>query len=145
LHRTVDRFEPGALPEDQATGLTSAVGLPVAADVEMHSIGQASAYIVAADSIAGLVGALVNTETLTAVLKHLRHERESVEATILVECAKNFLLAPNLYPVACTRVHVNIPIRSGNVTSELQTQERSDKPTFSSPPLWRKVHRHAAD
>jgi hypothetical protein len=67
-----------------------------------------SAHIVAADSITGLVGAAVYAETLAAVSKHLRHEREFVEATILVERSEDFLLAPDLYPVASTRFHINI-------------------------------------
>jgi hypothetical protein len=58
----------------------------------MDSVLQASSSIMPADRVTGLVRALVNTKALTAVLEHLRHEGKFVEASILVERAKNVLL-----------------------------------------------------
>jgi hypothetical protein len=72
--------------------LASAVCFAVAAEAEVDSIRQAPPGITAADGIAGLVRALINAEALTTVFKHLGHEGEAVEATILVECAEEFLL-----------------------------------------------------
>ena len=74
----------------------------------MESVLQASPCIMPADRIAGLVRALVNTKTPTAVFEHLRHEGEPVEASIVVERPEDVLLAQDLYPVACTRFHVNV-------------------------------------
>src|SRR5512146_547427 len=71
-----------------------------------------------ADRIAGLGRGLVDTKTLTAIFEHLRHEGETVEASILVERSEDFLFAQHLYPVACTRFHVQRPIQSGKVTLE---------------------------
>src|SRR6202040_3757495 len=104
----VDGLEPSALPEYEAAGLTSTVGLAVTAEGEMESVLQASPRIMPADRIAGLVRALVNTKPLTAVFEHLRHEGEPPAASILVERPEVLLLAQDLYPVACTRFHANV-------------------------------------
>jgi hypothetical protein len=108
LRRPVDLLEPSALPEDEAAGLTSSVGMAITTEAKMVSILQMSPRIMPADRIAGLVRALVNAKTLTAVFEHLRHKREPVEASILVERPEDALLAQDLYPVACTRFHANV-------------------------------------
>src|SRR5262249_15240725 len=72
--RSVDALEPGALPEDEAAGLTTTVGNAVTAEVEVVPVLQTPAYVVPADRIASLGRGLIDAETLTAVLEHLRHE-----------------------------------------------------------------------
>jgi hypothetical protein len=89
-----------------------------------------------ADRIAGLVSGLVNAKTLTAIVEHLRHEREFVEASIFVERSEDFLFAQDLDPVACARFHVQIPIQSGKVSREpliANRQNRLDEPYASLP------------
>ena len=66
----------------------------------MHAVWEAAADPVSTDRIAGLVGALVDLKLLTTPLEHLRHERQSVEATIHVECRQDFFLAANFDPIA---------------------------------------------
>ena len=72
-----DALEPRLLPEDQAGRLTAAIGLAVAAKIEMHRVRQAQADILSAHRVAGLVRALVDLEALAAIAEHLRHEGQS--------------------------------------------------------------------
>jgi hypothetical protein len=51
----------------------------------MDGVRQVSADVPAGYGIAGLVCALVDLEALAAVLKHLRHEWEPFEPTMLVK------------------------------------------------------------
>src|SRR5262245_5654402 len=46
------------------------------------------------DEVAGLVGPLVHLHGLAAVLEHLWHERQSLESTVLIQRAEDFLFAP---------------------------------------------------
>jgi hypothetical protein len=109
--------------------------LPVATDIEMHCIGQASPHIVAADSITGLVRAAADAETPTAVFKHLRHEGESVEAPIVVERPEDFLLAPDLHPVASTCIHINILSSPVRATFELLAANADELVMVKTVPL----------
>src|ERR1700731_303388 len=108
LRRLVGGLKPSALPEYEAGGLASTIGLAITTEVEMEPVLQASPRIMPADRIAGFVRALVNTKPLTAVFEHLRHEGEPLEASILVERPEDILLTQDLYPVACTRFHGNV-------------------------------------
>src|SRR5262245_27755824 len=65
----------------------------------MHGAGQ-SPPAGAIHRVAGLVRALENLEALTAVLEHLRHERQALQSPGLVQRAENFLLASHLDPIA---------------------------------------------
>jgi hypothetical protein len=48
------------------------------------------------DGIAGLVGTFVNTQLLAAKGEHLGHERQIVEAAVLVKRGKNLFPASDL-------------------------------------------------
>jgi hypothetical protein len=48
------------------------------------------------DGIAGLVGTFVNTQLLAAKGEHLGHERQVVEAAVLVKRGKNLFPASDL-------------------------------------------------
>jgi hypothetical protein len=65
----------------------------------MDAVFRAQPCVMPADRIASLVRAFEDAEPLAAILEHLRHERETVEAAIHVECRKDLVLAPDLYPV----------------------------------------------
>jgi hypothetical protein len=40
-------------------------------------------------------------EPPTAVVKHLRHERQTIEPPFVIQCRKDFLFAPNFDPISC--------------------------------------------
>jgi hypothetical protein len=73
----------------------------------MNSIGKPSAsYWI--DSVAGLVGTLVNPVSLAAVLQHLRHKRQTFELPVLVKRAEDLLAGANLDQVSCPKLcHLN--------------------------------------
>ncbi len=51
----------------------------------MYRVGKPSARRARIDRVAGLVRTLVNSETLAAIFKHLRHEGEVLQTTVLIE------------------------------------------------------------
>jgi uncharacterized membrane protein affecting hemolysin expression len=76
----------------------------IAADIfQMDRIGQAPAARVR-DEITGLVGAFMNTETLTTVLKHLRHERQVFMAAISIQRGEYLLFAEHFHDFAGTEI-----------------------------------------
>jgi len=66
--------------------LAACISLAVAAVIEVDASRQASADVMATHRVTGLVCSLINLEALAAILKHLRHEGESVELSILIKC-----------------------------------------------------------
>ena len=62
-----------------------------------------------ANRVAGLVRPLVNSEPLTAVLKHLRHEWQSVQAAIFVKCTEDLFLASDFHPITGSKFHGAFP------------------------------------
>jgi hypothetical protein len=70
----------------------------------MNSVCEPSAAG-AINRVAGLVRALVDLKALTAVLKHLRHERQPLQAAILVKRAEDLLFASNLHPITRSEFH----------------------------------------
>jgi hypothetical protein len=57
------------------------------------------------DRVARFVRSFVDSESLAAILKHLRHEWQSVQATIFVKGLQDFLLASNLHPIPGSKLH----------------------------------------
>jgi hypothetical protein len=49
-----------------------------------------------------------DTKPLPAVVKHLGHDWETVEASSLVECAKDFGLVSNLDPIANAQIQASL-------------------------------------
>lgn len=101
--------EPRLLPEDEAPGLTASVGSTVAAMFKMDRVVQPptdvgdarwSIYLAA-----GLPSSPEHLKALTAILGHLRHERQTFKTSMFVERRKNLFLAPHFYPVPCPDCH----------------------------------------
>jgi hypothetical protein len=95
-------FKPRFLPENQAGGLAAPIGLTVASQVEMNTIGESAASN-GVDCIAGLMCALENLESLSAVLEHLRHEGKSLQATEFVKSTQNLFLTADFYPITSAK------------------------------------------
>jgi len=58
-----------------------------------------AADVISRDRIAGLVSSLVNLKPLTAPFEHLRHERQSLEAAVLVDRCENLVLTSDFDPI----------------------------------------------
>ena len=58
------------------------------------------------DRVAGLVRTLVNPKRLSAILKHLRHERQVLELSVFVQRAQNFFLASYFYEIASSNTQM---------------------------------------
>ena len=96
--RRLDTFQPCFLPENQAKGLAAAIRLPVAAhSFQVYRVGHRSSGG-PVDCIAGFVGALINAKPLAAVLKHLWHEGQLLEAPIAIERRQNFFFGTHFDP-----------------------------------------------
>ena len=79
--------------------MTTPMSGTVTPGVQMHR----ARYTTATDGehgIAGFVRPLVDLESLPAEGKHLGHEGHAIQLPVSVECAKDFLLASHLYPIA---------------------------------------------
>jgi hypothetical protein len=59
--------------------------------------------LIAAERVTGLVGRLEDLESLSAVLKHLRHEWKRIQAAPLIERCEDLVGASHLYPIPCTK------------------------------------------
>jgi hypothetical protein len=64
----------------------------------MDSVFHFPALVGASDGIASFMGSLKYSESLTAVLKHLGHEGQSVESPFRIKRLQNFFFAPDLNP-----------------------------------------------
>ena len=109
LIRRADVLEPRLLPKDETAGLTSSIRATVTAMFQMNRVAEAPADVDDAGRsshfTAGLSGALEHLEALTAILRHLRHERQPFEMPVFVECRKDLLFAPDFDPVPCSQRH----------------------------------------
>src|SRR5262249_39005763 len=98
LRESTDRFQPGFLPEQQTSGLTSSVRASVAsrdkADAAVHSSPSNRK-----NRIASLVRTYVYLKFLPAEDKHLGHQRHSIDFAVLVERSENFFAASDPHPV----------------------------------------------
>src|SRR5579862_4838563 len=93
-------LEPGLVPKDQAARLASTVRRSIAAQpFEVHRVFH-PANAPGCDVVAGFVRALENAESPPAVLHHLGHEGQTVQAAATVKGGENFALAANFDPVA---------------------------------------------
>ncbi len=99
LGSPANRFQPIFFPEDQTSGLASAVRLSVATSFEMHCPFNAAPanwkY-----RVTGFVRPLIDLKSLAAEREHLGHERKIVEAAVLVQGKQDLLAAPDFYPIA---------------------------------------------
>jgi hypothetical protein len=95
--RTVDTLQPRLLPKEQTSSLTASVGFAVAACLEVNGIDHPPAphrkY-----RVTRLVRTFVYSESLAAVLKHLRHEREAVELRVFIKRLEDLGFRANLDP-----------------------------------------------
>src|SRR6266853_197780 len=93
-------LEPSFSPEHQTTCFASAMRRSVAAQLlKMHGIAQTQpAGLV--DGVASLVRALVHLKTLSAELKHFRHERQGIKRRVGRQCRENFLFAADFDPIS---------------------------------------------
>jgi hypothetical protein len=66
----------------------------------MDGVFHFPAFVGASNSIASFMGSLKYPESLTAVLKHLRHEGQSVESPFRIKGSQNFFFAPDLNPLS---------------------------------------------
>jgi len=73
--------------------------LPVAASLQMHRPVHTAAAN-REDGVTGLVRPLVNAKSLIAESKHFRHERQVIEAAVLVQGPQDFLATPDFHPVS---------------------------------------------
>src|SRR6185503_12616104 len=99
LASLVDTLQPCFLPKKETARLATAVGLAVTPSVQMNGICHAAA----ADGkyrVACLVRPLVHLEPLSAILQHLRHEREPVKLGVRVKRSEDFLFASDFNPLA---------------------------------------------
>ena len=108
LRLAAQRCEPRLVPVDEAARLTAAVGCPIAAQLEMDRVLEATAAS-PIDGVACLVGALEYLEALAAIGEHLRHEGQLVQPAVAVERRQNFLFAANFDPVARLQLHFSDP------------------------------------
>ena len=90
--RTLDFSQPGVAPENRAGLLAAIMREAGAAQVfeEDNVILRKSAHRRALAVVASLDYALGDFESAAAELHHLRHEGETVERAIAVECLENF-------------------------------------------------------
>lgn len=58
--------------------------------------------------VARLVSPLVDFESLAAVLEHLGHKRQAVQAPLVVKCAEDFLFTPNFDPITASGCHISL-------------------------------------
>jgi hypothetical protein len=96
--------------------LAASERFPVAPQIEMNGIGEPSATR-ASDRVTGLMGPFVDSESLTAILKHLRHEWQTLQAAILVKGAENLFFASDLHPITGAKSHAALPIRVTNCSN----------------------------
>jgi hypothetical protein len=69
----------------------------------MDTIGESAAGN-GVDRVAGLVRALVDLKPLSAVLEHLRHERQALHATAFVKRAQNLFFTADFHPIASAKL-----------------------------------------
>ena len=74
------------------------MGFTIATIIEMHQVRGLQGDIPTLDGSAGLVRRLADAHPPVAILEHLRHEGQSLQASVLVERCKNFFLATNNDP-----------------------------------------------
>jgi hypothetical protein len=98
-----DRFQPRILPEEQATGLATAVGAAITSGFEMDSMVHAASAN-REHCVTSLVRPLVDLELLAAESEHLGHEGHAVETPVAVKGAQNFALAADFHPIAGTKL-----------------------------------------
>jgi hypothetical protein len=98
-------FEPRLLPENQARCIASSIRFAAAAEIFQVNPIEKPPSAGAVDRIAGLVRTFVDPEPPTAILEHLWHEWQTIQSTVLVEGAEDFLLASNFNPVARAQCH----------------------------------------
>src|SRR5437588_6966744 len=91
-------FEPSFFPEDQAPGLTSAMRLTIAANVLQVDSALHPPSGKPIGRIAGLVRPFIDPQTLTAMLKHLGHEWQSVQLPALIQCRQDFIFGSDFDP-----------------------------------------------
>ena len=104
--------------------MAATIGLAVTSQAEMNTIGKSAAGN-GVDRVAGLVRALVDLEPLSAVLEHLRHERQALHATAFVKRAQNLFLTADFHPIASAKalssLHLDISNSAEPVLDENQT------------------------
>jgi hypothetical protein len=99
----VNLAQPVLLPEESAFGLATAVGRAITPEIvekyrfwKLPAPGQVAC-------VTYFFGAGRDGELLAAVLKHLRHERQLIELSPVIESAKDFLGALDLHNVTTPR------------------------------------------
>jgi hypothetical protein len=94
-------FQPHVLPEEVAVGLTTSVGRAIAAKpLQMDGGVEATPCPGFVDGVTGFVSDCTDAETLPTERKHLGHERQALNAAVLVQRGEDFLFAANFHKVA---------------------------------------------
>ncbi len=76
----------------------------------MNGILHPAAFVVV-NRVTRLVGAFVNTKTLSAELEHLRHEGEIFQAAVFVERGQDLFTAADLHPIPGLQIQIPRRIR----------------------------------
>jgi hypothetical protein len=76
--------------------------LSAAACLKVNSFGEPPTLVRVYAIVARLVGNLVHLKSLSAELKHLRHERQALKASVYIESLEDLLLAAHVYPISYT-------------------------------------------
>jgi hypothetical protein len=119
----LDPLEPNLLPEEQASSLTAPIRLAIASELQMDRVRKPpTAYRV--NGITGLVCAFVNSKSLSAKFKHLRHKRKTLQATPFVEGPQDLIPASNFHPVSRPQFHNDLAMLDLNRLSN-QEYKRS--------------------
>ena len=98
--------------------MATAIRFPVAPEFKVDGMKQPPASGLV-DSVAGFMGPLENFEPLTAVFKHLRHEREGFQLAVFIERRQDLFLCSDGDPISCSQFQLR------NSSSEIRSIARS--------------------
>ena len=101
-------LQPGLLPDELATGLTSTMALAIASQgFQQHCIAH-PAQAAAVGILVHLLDAPLHRKAVLAVDHHLGHERQPFQATALIECREDLRQAAHLYQLAGPQARARI-------------------------------------
>src|SRR5262245_36465104 len=96
-----DGLEPHIFPEEIALSLAATMGQAITVQTgEMDRGLETADFPGLACRIAGLVGDSTDTKTSPAILQHLRHKRQTVHGTVLIQRCQDLFLTANFNQIA---------------------------------------------
>ena len=91
-------FEPVLFPIEEAPRLAAAVGAAITTSFEMDCMVNPAAAD-GKDGIASLMRSFVDLKPLAAERGHFGHEWHTLETSVAIKGAEDFVLAANFHPV----------------------------------------------